>query len=112
VLHSSDYLVAAAEKSSGLLSTDWKTQQVTKGDGSVTRLRLRLSLLVFKETGVTSSAALSYKPLVQVRRPNGDWDDLPDNEELSDETYKPLSKIRDEFFLEIQRYCGPSVQRL
>jgi hypothetical protein len=109
VLHASDFLIAAADKSSGLISTDWKTLVVKKNERWA-RMRVRLNLLVLQETGVAASAALSYKQIVQAQRDN-DWVELAEGDELAVETWKQTVKVKDDFFLEVQRYCGPSVQR-
>jgi hypothetical protein len=110
VLHTTDFLIAAADKSSGLITTDWKMQVIRKNEHWA-RLRTRLNLLVFQEQGVAASAALSYKQIVQAQREGGDWVELADGDSLSGEAWKQVVKVRDDFFLEVQRYCGPSVQR-
>ncbi len=108
VLHGQDFLIASAEKSSGLISTDWKNYQ-TDDDW---KYRVRLNLLVLKETeGYT---ALDYKSKVQKMHPTktkGEWKEVEANDPIDSDGYKKLTRALDDFFLEVQRYAGPSVQR-
>jgi hypothetical protein len=104
VLHSSDYLIASADKKSGLIATDWKQFAV-----SDTKFRIRLNLLVLKET--ETSVALSYKSRVQARPSGGSWNDIEADDPVDSDGYKRLTNELDDFFLEIQRYAGPSTQR-
>jgi hypothetical protein len=107
VLHGQDYLIASADKGSGLIATDWKNYQAEEWT-----YRVRLNLLVLKETeGYT---AVDYKSKVQERHPEktkGEWKDIESNDPIQKDGYKTLTKGLDDFFLEVQRYAGPSVQR-
>jgi hypothetical protein len=111
VLHGADFLIAAADKGSGLIATDWKyLARKGKKDEKSSKYRIRLNLLVFQEAGVTQSAALSYKSVVQQRNED-EWIDLASGDDVPADSYREMTRILDDFFLEIQRYCGPSVQR-
>lgn len=103
VLHVQDYLIAAAEKDSGVIATDWKS---FKADDQ--EYRIRLNLLVFDEA--PGSVALSFKSLVQ-ERDERDWVDLDPDTKLAKQDYGRITRELDDFFLEVQRYVGPSVQR-
>ena len=104
VLHSSDYMIASSDKKSGLIATDWKLFAVND-----IKFRVRLNLLVLKET--EGSVALSYKSRVQARPSGGSWNDIEADDPVDADGYKRLTNELDDFFLEIQRYAGPSVQR-
>ena len=95
--------MATSDKDSGLISTDWK------GFADETdQYRLRANLLVFE--GAPGSVAVSYKSIAQVLS-QGQWIELQVGDLFPDEQYRQFTAALDEFFLEVQRYVGPSVQQ-
>jgi hypothetical protein len=107
VLHTADYMIAASDKKSGLISTDWKKYAV--GDW---KLQTRLNLLVLQES--QGHVALSYKSKVQVSHPKktrNEWVEVNAGEPIDADGYQKLTRELDEFFLEVQRYAGPSIQQ-
>ena len=103
VLHGQDFMIAAADKGSGIISTDWR--EFVRGDK---HFRLRLNLLVLVEQ--TTAVDLSFKSVVQ-RRDGTNWVQLVEREDSIDaKSYHNMTRTLDDFFMEVQRYVGPSAQ--
>jgi len=111
-LHNEDFLIAAADKDSGIVATDWKefgVKGLIKGlVGEEQRFRLRVNLLVFEEA--KPNIAVTFKSIAQYYE-NGEWIELRIGDRMNSEGYRRLTQTLDDFFLEVQRYVGPSVQR-
>ena len=108
VLHTQDFMIASADKSSGLIATDWKEYAADDG----WKYKMRLNLLVLKES--EGYVALDFKSAVQAKHPDktrGDWRQVESDDPIDSEGYKKMTQELDDFFLEVQRYAGPSVQR-
>lgn len=108
VLHSEDFLIASSDKDAGLIATDWKQFRTTTG----WQFKIRVNLLVMKET--EGHTALSFKTKVQGNNPQvtgGQWINFNANDPVDAAGYQQLTQTLDDFFLEIQRYAGPSVQQ-
>ena len=104
-IHNEDFLVAAADKESGMIATDWKL--FAAGDF---RCQMRVNLLVFEET--QGFVAVSFKSVVQYwDRDDRMWVEVLPDQHFNEEGFKRLTMALDDFFLEVQRYVGPSVQR-
>ena len=102
-LHTADFLIATADKDSGIIGTDWKEFAVGK-----VRFRIRLNLLVFEEAA--PSVAVSFKSVVHVRH-KGDWREIQAGDSVDAESFAQMTRTLDDFFLEVQRYAGPSIQQ-
>jgi hypothetical protein len=108
VLHGQDFMIASADKSSGLISTDWKEYAADDG----WKYKMRMNLLVLKET--EGYVALDFKSKVQAlhaEKTHGEWRELEANDPIDAEGFRKMNRELDDFFLEVQRYAGPSVQR-
>jgi hypothetical protein len=107
-VHSQDFLIAAADKESGIIATDWHEFAIEGIGFDDKRFRLRINLLVFEEA--PSNIAVTFKSVTQYYD-EGEWIGLRIGERMDSEGYRRLTQILDDFFLEVQRYAGPSVQR-
>ena len=108
VLHTEDFLIAASDKDSGLISTDWKTIRSSTG----WKYKIRINLLILEEA--EGYVAISFKSKVEAQHPsktNGQWVTIDANDPIDKRGYEELTRTLDDFFLEIQRYAGPSVQQ-
>jgi hypothetical protein len=103
VVHNSDYLVAAANKDSGLIATDWRRYALNKFV-----FQSRINLLVMDES--PGYIAVSFKSVVQYRDKDG-WHEVLSGDRFNSKAFRQLTQALDNFYLELQRYVGPSVQR-
>lgn len=107
-LHGRDMVIAAADRDAGLIVTDWKEGAVQNVLSPDYRFRIRINLLVFDEA--EGYVAVSFKSWVQSYQ-GGEWRELQLGDRIDADGYKRLTQLLDDFFLEVQRYVGPSVQR-
>jgi len=68
---------------------------------------MRINLYIFEET--SGFIAVSFKSVVQLWKDNH-WEEFSSGDIIAEELYKNLTIALDNFFLEVQRYVGPSVQ--
>ena len=100
-IHNEDFLIATADREAGIISTDWKHYA-----GKYWRIRFRINLYIFEEA--EGYVAISFKSVVQSA--DGTYEAMPGSK-ITKQGYQQITQTLDNFFLEIQRYCGPSVQR-